>query len=367
MISLAGAALVGCGQRDARVPADYPASYRQTIEAADDEGKLLIWSAIDRVKAEPLIAAFHREYPTITVDYVEIPAQKLNSRFLAVAAKASGRPDFLWSSAMDLQIKLVNDGYAQRYISPELAHLPAWANWKSEAWGTTAEPIVFLYNRKVISDAEMPRDHAALTRFLEQGEAVTKTRVASYDLATSAVGYLYLSQDQQAAHDTWRLVRAIGRNNGPVFADAEDIVRDVAAGRSAIGHNIVGSFALDQVRRNPDLGMVLPRDYSLLMSRIAVIPAIAPHPNAARLLLDFLLSRRGQSLLVRQNMPSVRTDVPAPAPLNLRNTPLRAIRVGPALLVNQDRLSRRYFLLRWQAAMRGAKHQNAGPAPGTAR
>ena len=54
---------------------------------------------------------------------------------------------------MDLQIKLVNDGYAQTYVSKEIAHIPDWAIWKDEAYAVTAEPIVIVYNKKLVAES----------------------------------------------------------------------------------------------------------------------------------------------------------------------------------------------------------------------
>lgn len=334
-----------------RVPAGYPSSYAVQIRQARAEQTLLIWSAIDDHKAQPLLAAFRRHYPFLAVSYVEMPGNRVNQRFLDEAARGRGSADFLWSSAMDLQIKLANDGYAASYASPERARLPDWANWKNQAWGTTAEPIVMIYNRRLIDDAAVPRGHVALSTLLEGRPAGLAGRVATYDLPRSAVGYLYLSQDQQASHDSWRMVEAMGSNGVRLFANAEEIVRDVVTGKSAIGYNIVGSFALEQAQRHPDLGIVFPRDYTLLMSRIAIIPVDAPHPAAARLFLDFLLSKEGQSYLVAARMPSVRADLVKPTGLDPHDVPFRAIRVGPALLVDQDQLTRQYLLARWTRAM----------------
>jgi iron(III) transport system substrate-binding protein len=42
---------------------------------------------------------------------------------------------------MDLQAKLINDGYAQGYLSPEKPALPATAVWKNMGYGVTAEPV----------------------------------------------------------------------------------------------------------------------------------------------------------------------------------------------------------------------------------
>ena len=46
-------------------------------------------------------------------------------------------------------------------------------------------------------------------------------------------------------------------------------------------------------------------------------------------------------------MPSVRPDMPPVDALTIPATSQRAIRVGPALLVLQDRLTREQFLREW--------------------
>lgn len=348
---VAALAVAGCRPAAKELPPGYPTSYSALIDAARAEGTLLIWSAIDAQKAAPLVAGFRRHYPFLDVRYVELSASEVNRRFLTSFAAHRPTADFLWSSAMDLQIKLANDGYAQSYTSPEAQHLPEWANWKNQAWGTTAEPVVILYNRKLIADAAVPHDHIALTELMERRPHTLEGKIATYDLPHSAVGYLYLSQDSQATHDIWRLVSAMGANHVRLFTNAEAIAQDVAAGRSAIGYNIVGSYALDEMGRYPDLGMIMPRDYTLLMSRLAIIPVRAQHGAAARLFLDYLLSREGQQHLVTVKMPSVRSDVANPPALTSSDVRLRAIRVGPGLLVDQDQLTRKYVYRRWARAI----------------
>jgi iron(III) transport system substrate-binding protein len=143
------------------------------------------------------------------------------------------------------------------------------------------------------------------------------------------------------------MAHGLGANRARLFPTSEDVIQDVSSGRAVIGYNALGSYALDEAQRNPNLGVVFPTDYTLVMSRIAMIPVAARHPNAARLFLDFLLSARGQSLLAHHSMPSVRSDVALPAGLRGSKSPMRAIRVGPELLIAQDKLTRARFLKRW--------------------
>lgn len=233
---------------------------------------------------------------------------------------------------MDLQIKLVNDGYAATCVSQEAARLSDWAHWKDQAWGVTAEPIVIVYNKRLIPPDQVPTSHHALRRYLETDQPIQRRVVATYDPSRPAVGYLHLSQDEQASSEIWRLVQAMNRGRVDLYSSAEEILTEVASGRAAIGYNIAGSYALDEMANAPDLGVIMPQDYTLVMSRIA-IPSRAKHPAAARLFLDFLLSRHGQERLAQRHITPARTDATLPPPLQTGPAPLLAIRVGPGLLV----------------------------------
>ena len=338
--------------------------YAKQIEAAEREGELDILSATPERKASGVIAAFRRLYPTIKINFVEMSAQQVYDTVRRQSAEGHGSADLVWSAGMDLQIKLVNDALTQRYVSPERRpHFPRWANWKNQAWAVTAEPVVFIYNRALISDTEVPKDHAQLRTFLESHPAPTRLRLASYSVAHSAVGYLYFSQDQQVSHDFWRLVRDFGGNGAVFYPNAEGIAGAISDGRASLGYDIIGSYALDVTKQNRRIGMVLPRDYALVLSRIVVIPAAARHADAAKLFLDLMLSREGQSEFAREGMPPIRDDVADPSGLDLREAPLRAIRVGPELLVTQDRLTREHFLRRWYSQLHtGATARRPGPS-----
>src|SRR3546814_5509307 len=85
------------------------------------------------------------------------------------------------------------------------------------------------------------------------------------------------------------MAHGLGANRARFFSTSEEVIKDVSSGRSVIGYNVLGSYALDEAARNPELGVVFPADYTLVMSRIAMIPTTSGHPNAARLFLDFLL------------------------------------------------------------------------------
>src|SRR4030088_824608 len=117
--SLAAAALASAAL--AQVPAGYPADYAQIVAAANKEGKVVIYSALDTKAAQPLIKDFNALYPNVKVEYNDMNSTEMYNRFIAEVAAGQGGADVMWSSAMDLQVKLVDEGKAMAYKSPEVA------------------------------------------------------------------------------------------------------------------------------------------------------------------------------------------------------------------------------------------------------
>lgn len=315
---------------------------------------VVVWSVTDSDNMRDIIAEFSRRNPHTPVQYRELKTQDLNSEYLDQVRRGAVSADLLISSAMDLQIKLVNDGLAQEYRSTERDSLPDGTVWKDQAWGLTAEPVVFAYNRRLHPELAAVRSHQDLIALLERNPPGLQGRIVTYDPARSAVGYLFLSQDQQANRDTARLIAALGRNRAVLATSSAEMLDGLRSGQFALAYNMNGAYVLDAHRNDPDIIAVRPNDYTLIMSRIALIPLHAPHPRNARKFLDFMLSARGQDLLARQSMTPVRNDVKIAPDLVVDGDDARRIAVSPALLVNLDTLTRRGFLKRWHQAFPGA-------------
>jgi iron(III) transport system substrate-binding protein len=329
-------------------PTGYPRSYDQLIADARVERQVSIYANADRAEMAPLILAFQRRYPGVTVNYADLGSTEISRRFVAETRSRKPSADLVWSSAMDLQGKLINDGFAQAYASPEKPALPASAVWKNMGFGVTAEPIGYVYNRRAIPDARAPRTHAALEALLRRDRRALIGKVTTFDPARSNVGYLYLTEDFAITRDTRSLVEAMAATRPVLATTTEPMLRAVAEGRQAIAYNVIGSYALERARRDPRIGVIFPHDYTIVTSRIAFIARDARHPAAAKLFLDFLLSRQGQSLLAQHSLWPVRTDIRA---RRLPAAQVRPIRVGPQLLVNLDRLKRERFLRDWNAIL----------------
>lgn len=337
----------------AQVPAGYPADYAAVIAAAKQEGKVRIYASTDTNAATPLIKDFEALYPGVKVEYSDMNTTEMYNRVISEKAAGGSSGDVLWSSSMDLQIKLVNDGYAMTYKSPEAAKLPDWAVWRNEGYGTTYEPIVFVYNKRLLKPEEIPQSHADLVRVLAAHAERFKGKVTTYDIEKSGVGFLLITQDARLNPAFWDMAKAVGDASPRFQSSSGTMMERISSGENLLGFNMIGTYALLRAKKDPGIGIVMPKDYTLVMSRIMYIAKTAQHPNAAKLWLDYILSRRGQTIIANQSeLGSIRPDVEGELTIQgltkTLGSALKPIQVGPGLLTYLDQAKRLEFIKQWQ-------------------
>ena len=186
------------------------AESQATISAAQKEGKLIIYSSTDSASVEPLLQDFKTLYPFLQVEYNDINTTEIYNRFLAESASGAGTADFLWSSAMDLQLQLASKGNALTYASPEISGLPKWAVWQNQAYGTTFEPVSITYNKRLLPADAVPQSHADMIRLIKEKPDLFKEKIATFDPEKSGVGFLMMTQDAKVFPQFWDLAKALG-------------------------------------------------------------------------------------------------------------------------------------------------------------
>ncbi|GAB3445264.1 ABC transporter substrate-binding protein [Massilia solisilvae] len=290
-LALSGVALAA----GAQVPAGYPATYQKIIDGAKKEGKLVIYGATDSKAAQPLIKDFNALYPGIVVEYNDMNSTEVYNRFISESAAGGATADVLWSSAMDLQLKLAAEGYAMAYKSVEAPKIPGWAVWKDMAYGTTFEPAAIVYNKRLVTGAEVPQTHADFAKLIATDKF--RDKVTTYDIEKSGVGFMFMTQDSHDFAQFPALENAFGTAKVRVQSSTGTMLERISSGENLIGYNVLGSYALVRAKTDPSLGVVLPKDYTLILSRVQFINKNAKNANAAKLWMDYMLSARGQTVI----------------------------------------------------------------------
>jgi two-component system, OmpR family, sensor histidine kinase TctE len=330
-----------------------PAMAQQStyLSPEPEAGRLVIVGTTDTALFAEFISAFQEINPGVAVAYTETDSLALYGGFLD--GTFAPAPDLLISSASDLQVKLANDGHALAHQPPGLDDLPDWAQWRGEVIGFTYEPAVIIYNPELVPPGTQPRTHRELAELLEQSGAEFTNRVATYDIARSGVGYLLAAQDQQISSQFWRLASAFGRV-GAVLSDSSPQILDaVAAGNLALGYNVLGSYAFARQAGGAPIGIVVPDDYVLVLTRTMLIPRSAASPELARTFIDFALSPRGQAVAAgRSALGAIMPGIPGSWTIErisaMGRGAVQPIALNPVLLVALDPQRRSRFLDTWQ-------------------
>jgi iron(III) transport system substrate-binding protein len=338
-----------------QVPSGYPPEYAETIRAAEDERNLVIYSTTDIRVAKDIVEDFRTLYPKIQVEYQDLNSTELHYRFISETLLGLDSADIVWSSAMDQQFSLVDKDYAQAYNSPELSNLPEWAVWKNQAFGTTYEPVAIVYNKRLLAPDEIPQTHGDLVHLLNNKPDRFKGKVVTYNIEKSGLGFLLATQDANASQTFWEFVTALGNAGARFRLTTDAMLKRVASGKDLIAYNVLGSYAVAEAKKNPVIGYVFPKDYTLVMSRILFINRNARNANAAKLWVDYVLSKRGQTVIAnRALLYSIRNDVEGETTASSLKAALgnsvKPIPVGPGLISYLSNPNYRDFIDRWRQA-----------------
>ena len=340
----------------AQVPAGYPADYKSVLDGAKKEGKVVVYATTDAKLITPLLKDFEAQFPGVKVEYGDMNSTELYNRFVSESAANAASADVTWSSSMDLQIKLANDGLAAVYKSPEAGALPDWARFKDMVYATTFEPIAIVYNKRLVPADEVPKTHADFVKLLTTKADKYNKKVTTYDAEKSGVGFMLVNQDAKLDPHFWELVKAMGARGVSLQSSTGTMMERIASGENLIGYNILGSYAITRAKKDPSIGVQITTDYNLVISRLAFIAKNARHPNAARLFVDYLLSKRGQTIMAEQaDLYSVRTDITGKDSgtglAKEYGNAIKPIPVTADLLAGLEQAKRLEFIKQWQTSL----------------
>ncbi|MGB3279630.1 MAG: ABC transporter substrate-binding protein [Pseudorhodobacter sp.] len=302
--------------------------------------EIAVLSTTDIEIFAPLIEAFLAERPALRLNYVVASSKEV---YRAIHDEGAAF-DLVISSAMDLQMKLANDGFAAAYASDAVASLPGWARWRDRLFGFALEPVVLLASRRALQGLVMPRTRRDLIDLLRANPERFDGRIATYDPHVSGAGYLFATQDARQTDAFWRLAEVMGRLNARLYCCSGAMIDDLESGKLALAYNVVGSYALTRLPDAPDIEVIEPEDFTVALLRTGFIPTGAEQAGLGGALLDFMLGPKGRALIDGvADLPPLDQTALAPH--------LRPIRLDPGLLVYLDRIKRQNFLGEWDAAM----------------
>src|SRR5712691_4724875 len=312
------------------------------VDGASKEGRLVIYTGVERAAAQALVNAFAKKYPFISAETVRASSSKLATRLDAEVEADRVQGDVFEFSLPYLTTSLRKRGEILEYDSPEYAHYPAGYADRGYWAATGVSSIILLLNTRKVDEANVPQS------WWDLAKPYWRNKLTIDNLEVSGTGYNWLLAVVNDERLGWKFIEELGRNKPALERGHAGMAQKVAAGEYA-GAVEMADFHLKNIRdaaASVPVRGVWPSEGVPREPWTAGILKRAPHPNAARLFMDFILSQEGQDIYVKMmGWRSARADVAAP---DLKEAPADAKTIAARLSVDDALKARDGYVAKWK-------------------
>lgn len=288
------------------------------LTAAKQEGSLVVYSSINEEEALALWKGY-QEATGIKVDYVRGSDVQIIARVLIEARSGRKTWDLMQTPSVH---KLPAQVLAQVDL-PEARHGLPQARDPDRRWqGVTAIYQAPGYNTKLVNVAELPKSHE---EFAQRAQWAGHVAINDNDSEWIASLLQFYGEDKGRA-----LIKTMVETLKPVMVSGHlALARAVAAGEYWVALSNYAHLTTNVKLRGGPTDFFALDPVGVFFNEVGVA-AQAPHPNAARLAANYLLSKPAQQQLTSRGRVPIRLDVDTNPPGMLK--PLLARKLAPVVL-----------------------------------
>ena len=304
-----------------RVPSS--ATREDFIEAAKKDREVVFYTTTNLEEAGAMSRHFKAKYPFLDVNINRAEGERVVTKVLQETRAQKSLVDVIQTPAFYLHA-LKERGILGHYPSTDDRFYPR--NFKEDKYWTTTyyNPYVVLYNTKLVSAQSLPKRYEDLLHpFWKNKMILEKDKIDWFTAMLHIMG----------REKGLRYMRDLARQNPMLRIGQTLITQLVAAGEAAlqINGNVVTVNRLKQ--KGAPVDWVALGPLPGLMVGVG-LTAQAPHPAAARLFVDFLLSKEGQQLYQSAGRLVARSDLSQDESMKVRGAQI--VPVDPAWAENFD-------------------------------
>jgi iron(III) transport system substrate-binding protein len=312
-LALAGTALAQEPPALQGKSAEEKARVSALIEAAKKEGALSYWDAIVQPQTnDALTAAFKKRYGlpasfqvnytlSNTVGLITRVDQELSANRVTIDVAAVGSPTWAFEK--------VAGGHVLQYASPEYAH---YQNAFAQGLG---ENGYFAFNGAYMFVPMWSEDHTKFAgkSYTDVLKAAPAGRISIGDASKSAT-YLTTYHGQSQVLDK-SFFTELAKLKPSLLVRSEQVAGRLVTGEDLMAYSGMPTRAYQYNQKGAKLKFMLPAEGVVMLPQSMFILKNAPHPNAAKLWIDFVLSEEGQTIMVKgEALMSGRAGFKSPLP-----------------------------------------------------
>ncbi len=271
--------------------------------SANSEGQLNWYTTFASSDVQPIIAAFNKAYPKIKVNALRLSASQIPPKIITEQRGHQFTADIVSGDSPQIA-QLIQANALQPYTSPNETPLPQGlslqAGFQTVVYAVTT---VVAWNPTVVKQQGLPVPTGiqTFTNPAWKGKfSIDPSAVNWYDSLIKIMGH------QKAL----ALVQKLGDNDPVLVESHTEALTDVQAGEPAGAVTAYGYKASSMEKKTPaEVTFLNPNPLPSSLNLIDIV-AHAPHPAAARVFVNWMVSQAGQTAVIDQtNHTSIRSDV----------------------------------------------------------
>jgi iron(III) transport system substrate-binding protein len=274
-------------------------------DGARKEGTLTWYIAqVDGETAEVMGRAFTAQYPGVKVAVIRTTGQVAYERLLQDMKNGAPQCDVFSTTDIAHMPALMQKKALANFTPDNAAALaPAFRGLGQDGYWypNHSTLMLIIVNTQQVKPEEAPKNWPDLL------DPKWKGRVAFGHPAFS--GYVGVWTVQMRKLYGWDYFDKLAKNNPRIGRSGNDPITLLNAGECVTGLGPLATALLTASKGNP-MAVVYPTDGSVLCIGPSGVLANAPHPNAARLFMNWLLSKECGQVLSDNFQTPVRDDIP---------------------------------------------------------
>jgi iron(III) transport system substrate-binding protein len=277
--------------------------------AARKEGRLSVATSASTTTFPRFLDAFKARYPFVDVaaGFYAAPAGRVLARVDAELRSGNINIDVLHVANLAPYLDMARSGRLAPYLSPEIAAYPDFARDGTGSWTVArAVGVVMAYNTKKLAPDKAPRSWSDLLKPEFKGRQIILQNAA----AGTAFNQFYQLEKRLGLD----YLKKLAAQEPVIVAATGQLIDMLIRGEALVGGTVDHWRAFEPDAVKAGIAAVYPTEGMPVAAAPIAILNKAPNPNAARLFVDFALSKAGQTLLNTEifGTYSMRPDVAPP-------------------------------------------------------
>ena len=271
-----------------------PDRQQRLIEGARKEGQVVFYSALIVNQAlRPIAEKFGKKYPFIKVSHWRADSEDITQKISAEVRANNVVADVFEGTGVGEQV--VGAGLAQAYSTPAIAALPQQYRDRDNMWTPTRLSYYSIaYNTRVVAADKAPKTYDDLLDPQWKGKMAWRIGSASGTPLFITNLRLAWGEDKARAYfEKLKEQKIVNFGSG----SARTLVDRVIAGEYAIALNIFAHHPLISKAKGAPVNSQLLPPVASTAATMGLVKGLK-HPHAAMLLIDFVLSKEGQEILL---------------------------------------------------------------------